>query len=245
MLSQIAPVIADRFRDFFGGEMRQIPINAASVRGVLALIDRIPNELLQADTRLFAEFIMAVEVLRSCPEEPMGRMFAGSEVAAIRKVHEFMRACPDDVPAPGTSDPAFVTDPELGADLHRDLGEANRALQNGEWKATTVLAGSIVEALLLWALQTRKTPTDIQNAAAALGKAVNARPLDRWDLFELIESAHDTGLIGASTKAAADQAKDFRNLIHPGRAMRLAKKCNRATALLGMGAVEAVIVDLS
>jgi hypothetical protein len=145
----------------------------------------------------------------------------------------------------GTSDPAFVTDPELRADLHRDLGEANRALQNGEWKATTVLAGSIVEALLLWALQTRKTPTDIQNATAALGKAVNARPLDRWDLFELIESAHDTDLIGASTKAAADQAKDFRNLIHPGRAMRLAKKCNRATALLGMGAVEAVIVDLS
>src|SRR5262249_55836342 len=156
------------------------------------------------------------------------------EGQAIRTIYRLLRTCPDDVPAPSTTDPAFISDPDLRADLHRDLGEVNRSLHNGEWKGATVLAGSMVEALLLWALQNIKTDAAVQAAARRLGKSINltTRPLERWDLYELIEYAHATSLISSSTRAAADQCRDFRNLIHPGKAMRLAKKCNRATALL-------------
>jgi hypothetical protein len=100
---------------------------------------------------------------------------------------------------------------------------------------------------LLWALQNRKTPAEIKAAARAAGKTIDltTRPLEKWDLSELIKLARATGIISPSTRAAADQSRYFRNLIHPGRAQRLSMKCNRATALLGAGAVEAVIAELS
>ena len=100
---------------------------------------------------------------------------------------------------------------------------------------------------MLWALQNKRTAADLQAAAAQLGRTIDLRKraLEFWVLHELIEYAHATRLITDSTRAAADQSRDFRNLIHPGKAMRLAKKCNRSTALLGVGAVEAVIADLS
>ena len=129
----------------------------------------------------------------------------------------------------------------------RTLSEANKSLYNSEWKAATVLAGSIVEALLLWALQNKKTEAELITIAAQVGRKIDlkSKPLERWDLHDLIGFAHESRLISDSTKMAADQGKNFRNLIHPGRAMRLAMKCNRATALLGIGAAEAVIADFS
>jgi hypothetical protein len=72
-----------------------------------------------------------------------------------RQSDRLLRTCPDDAPAPSTTDPAFISDADLRADLLQDLGEVNRSLHNGEWKGATVLAGSIVEALLLWALPTK------------------------------------------------------------------------------------------
>lgn len=40
-------------------------------------------------------------------------------------------------------------------------------------------------------------------------------------------------------------AKDFRNLIHPGAAQRLAQNCDRATALSAVAAVEHVVRDIT
>jgi hypothetical protein len=230
------------------GQVSHSPMVPAHARGLMRLLDRIPEELLQLSTAEFAEWITAVEIIRTLSEGlELARSLYSHEIRSIRSIHRLLGPCPDDAPATNTSDPAFIADPELRADLHRDLGEVNRAIQNGEWKAATVLAGSVVEALLLWALQNRKTPADIQAAARAVGKTIDLtkRPLDTWDLSELIKLARATGIISPSTRAAADQSRYFRNLIHPGRAQRLKRKCNRATALLGAGAVEAVIAELS
>jgi hypothetical protein len=248
--SQVVATIESRFKVIIDpGQARGFtPIIRGFLSGLLRLLDKIPEELLQLSASDYADFITAVEALRTCADERgPTRNYGPIEMNAIRDIHRLLQACPDDAPSPSTSDPAFVTDPQLRTDLHRDLGEVNRALQNGEWKGATVLAGSVVEALLLWALQNKKTGAEIQAAAAGLGKTIDLtkRPLERWDLYELIEYAEATGLISASTRAAADQGRDFRNLIHPGKAQRLAQKCNRATALLGVGAVEAVVEDLS
>jgi hypothetical protein len=212
----------------------------------LALLDRLPDELIQLQPPEFSAFITSKEQLRTDLEPPTWRLFIGPESQSLRTIYLLLRTCPDDAPASDTTDPAFVSDPDLRADLHRDLGEVNRSLNNGEWKGATVLAGAIVEALLLWALQNNTTDAELQTAATALGKEMDfaRRPLDRWDLHELIEYSHATCLISEETRKAADLGRDFRNLIHPGRAMRLAKRCSRTTALLGVGAVEAVIEDL-
>jgi hypothetical protein len=43
----------------------------------------------------------------------------------------------------------------------------------------------------------------------------------------------------------ADLARDFRNLIHPGRAQRTGADCDRGTALTALAAIELVVRDLS
>jgi hypothetical protein len=55
--------------------------------------------------------------------------------------------------------------------------------------------------------------------------------LDGWGLQEFIEVAGELKVIKPATVAAANLARDFRNLIHPGAAARRAEVCDRATAL--------------
>jgi hypothetical protein len=52
-------------------------------------------------------------------------------------------------------------------------------------------------------------------------------------------------VIKDETATEATLAKDFRNLIHPGRSVRLQQVCDRATALTALASVEHVIRDLS
>jgi len=221
--------------------------NPGDVKGLLALIDLIPDELIRLSPSDFAAFVAAKEQLKVGLEPPTFRQYNSTEISALRTLHTVLSSCPDDAPAADTTDPSFIADDELRTDLHRDLGEVNRALQNGEWKSATVLAGSIVEALLLWGLQNKTTEPNLTEAAASLGKPINlvARPLEKWELHDLIDFAHAAQLISESTRAAANLSRDFRNLIHPGRSQRLSLKCNRSTALIGVGAAEAVIRDLS
>src|SRR6185503_13608661 len=117
-----------------------------------------------------------------------------------------------------------------------------------DWKAATVLSGSIVEALLLWALD----HADQQNVVAAVTALENSNVLTRrtpanrleWNLHQYAEVAAHIGLISTETVIQVRLGKDFRNLIHPGRATRLSRKCDRGTALAALAAVEMVAGDL-
>jgi hypothetical protein len=100
------------------------------------------------------------------------------------------------------------------------LETTRSALLHGEWKAATVIAGSIVEALLLWAIKQRND-SDIK-AAVSKGakkglwaKAPSSDSVD-WNLHQYIEIAAELHLVEAETADQARLAKDFRNLIHPG-----------------------------
>ena len=121
--------------------------------------------------------------------------------------------------------------------MRRDLGAANRALNYAEWKAATVLAGATIEALLHWGLQ--QTPPElaaIQDSIRALvASGTIGQPrgdIDRWELHHFIEVAAHLNLLKPDTCSAARLAQNFRNLIHPGRAARLAQTCDHATAAI-------------
>ena len=118
-------------------------------------------------------------------------------------------------------------------------------------KGATVLSGSATETLLLWALQeAEKQKAGVLNAAivALLGnKTLTKNPgsdPETWGLHEYVEVAAYLKLITDDTEKLVRLAKGFRNLIHPGRAARLGQKCDRATALGALAAVEAVARDL-
>ena len=69
--------------------------------------------------------------------------------------------------------------------------------------------------------------------------------LERWLLPDYVEVAGELGIIKQGTVQQARLAQGFRNLIHPGRVIRLGVKCDRGTALSALAAVELVVRDLT
>ncbi|GAA09697.1 hypothetical protein ATPR_2701 [Acetobacter tropicalis NBRC 101654] len=136
-----------------------------------------------------------------------------------------------------TTELAFIEDVELRNSIRLDISAATNALHNGEWKAATVLAGSASEALLLWAIKGSPDLSTLEENPKG--------PPERWDLADYITVATSLKLIKDNTEKLTQIAKDFRNLIHPGRAQRLAQVCDRATALTALAAVESIASDLS
>ncbi len=234
------------------------PTQAGRLSGLVELADQVPGELLTMDFALYASFICAKAHIRhsllawaSEPKQPnwLGVMPGQPELIPVTVIRDALAQCPDESPAPATSELSFIPDEKLRTNLRIDIGAVTRALSNGEWKAATVLAGSAAEALLLWALK-RRPPADITSAIAALRASgeLTTTPnpnLDWWNLYEFIQVAEKLGVIKPNTAKQTRLAKDFRNFIHPGVAQRLGEKCDRATALSAVAGMEHVVRDLS
>jgi hypothetical protein len=214
-------------------------------------VEQIPPELITLKDEEYAIFSASVSALRwnlQHPEETRNgliislhqiREFENTNPIAL--IFDMLGKCPDEFPSVSTSELMFIEDTDLRHSLRNDLSAINRAMTNSEWKAATVLAGSVVESLLLW-----KIDRDHAKAMATnYLKGKTRRTIDRWDLHDYIEVAKELQLIDERTAILASLAKDFRNLIHPGRSIRLGAICNRGTALSAVGAVELVIEDLS
>lgn len=232
----------------------------AQVLAVAQLVDSVPEELLILDPGRYAELIASVAYLRGLPGSfraargtiALPLKIKGFELNSIALIHRALAACPDEAPAVGTVDLAFITDDRLRESIRLDLSAAHRDLSAGEWKGATVLAGSATEALLLWVLQAHEgqsAGTLATTAARLFGDGTLSRrpppnPED-WMLHMYVEVAAALTLIAPDTATMVRLAKDFRNLIHPGRAARLGQKCDRPTALAALAAAEAVARDLT
>ena len=171
-------------------------------------------------------------------------ILALSEYSSIRVVYDLLGKCPDSAKAADTTGMEFVDDHDLRTDLRADLTSATSALRNHEYKVATVLAGSVVESLLLWALQGLGEQA-IRAAVASKGQPYPKDPIENWGLRDLIAVSATCNLIPSSTKAQAELAQAFRNLIHPGRASRLSAKCTLGTAYAALAAVDMVASELS
>lgn len=224
--------------------------NSYSIAAIIDLSQQIPSELIILSTDDFAEWVSGLAALRtliqnwqSSGDSTFHSMPGLRRLSPITLIRQNLAKCPDEYPAATTTKLTFITDHVLQQSLRLDLSATNNALSNGEWKAATVLAGSIVEALLLWKLL-KTNRSEIDAAVARLKLKVKPN-LEEWALHEYIEVAADLKLIDVTTAIQCRLAKDYRNLIHPGRAQRLRQACNRGTALSAVAAVELVVADLT
>lgn len=103
----------------------------------------------------------------------------------------------------------YIASPAFRQSLENDFNELELALANKAWKASQVLAGSIVEALLIDYIQSTNNPGR---------KAVD--PL-KISLAEAIDICLDEDVITKTTSDLCSVVKSYRNLIHPGRVVRL------------------------
>lgn len=229
---------------------------AGTLSAIVQLIDRIPEQLLVLDDSSYAEFLASVAILRHALQmwEARGGAHELKKIPGFRElnpvnlVRQALAQCPDEVPSAEAQELVFIGDEELRRSLQSDVEAAYKAYEFGEWKAATVLAGTVVEALLLWAVGRRSTdiPSVLAKliAAARLARDPGNRP-EEWGLHESIEVVEQFGWITKTTAEQCRLAKDFRNLIHPGRSVRLRQACNRATALSALAAVEHAVRDLA
>jgi hypothetical protein len=228
--------------------------HSPALTGIISLVNAIPSELISVPSNDYANFVLATSTIEYHlsvwqARGNVGHMAPVKGSDAISIIRRVLDKCPDEFPPSSTTELLFINDIELRDSIRRDLGAASRAFDNAEWKAATVLAGATIEALLRWKLQ--EPPLDdaaITNAAKTVAltrKCALPKPdLDRWDLDQYIEVAAYLSVIKGDTPDAARLAKNFRNLIHPGRAARLKQTCDRATAHSALGALHHVIRDL-
>lgn len=224
-----------------------------AISGFLRLYDQIPEQLFVLSEPDYASLVGEIETVRFGLDQfrngthPDCLMRVGP---ALVKAWQLVAKLPDNVPS-SAHDLSFISDPDLQRMIGIDISAISTDLQSGEWKSATLLAGSCCEALLLYGLQTRdaKAPGAVAGAVGALkwrGKAPNSANLTdaSWDLFSYAAVARHLGLISANTKSELDPARDYRNLIHPAKAIRDKVSFDHGTAYVGAGAVDHVVADL-
>ena len=243
-MPRVVPSQAASFIDqAFESDAVGVSHNTAGMFSALVrLVEEIPQELLTLGASDYDDLICGMEAIRSSvtfwQQKGVGSIGAPTVVnrRALNLIHSALLKCPDEIPSPSTADLAFIEDAELKDSIRLDISTATSAFHNGEWKAATVLAGSAAEALLLWAI------TD-SSELQTLPSPPKGAP-DRWGLGDYIGVAETLSLIDADTAKQATLAKNFRNLVHPGRAQRLGESCDRATALTALAALEHIVRDL-
>ena len=257
-LSQTPMQVVRHIEEAFPGQLEHqfgkillMPDNVVRLSGILGLLEQIPNEFIILSEADFTTFIAAREGLRgeiagvrAAPQmrrQNLSRSFG--DLSSLGAIHSLLSQCPDTGAQTKSTDLDFVKDIEFREDLIRDRDSCNRFTSLGEWKGATIMGGSVIESLLLWRLQ-QAPASDVKAAKAKLAKNPGNN-LERWDLEPLLEVAELLRYIEPETVKVCGVAREFRDLIHPGRSQRLGKKCDQATALSVTAAIALVIRDFA
>ncbi len=124
----------------------------------------------------------------------------------------------------------FISDEKFRNSLESDLNELQLCMSMEAWKAAHVLAGSIIEAVLADYLVSINYNT------------VNPLSLT---LDQLIGTCKNEGIISQRTAELSNVIKSYRNLIHPGRQVRLEECVDENTANISKSLIEIVVKEVS
>lgn len=221
------------------------------------LTERIPDGNLRRFTsQNYRNFIWSISSLRHLavmldagqPSASGGLMWPRvGPLNALTMLWSLLKECPDEAIAESTPGLEFLDDDDaFRTSVRQDISSAEADFNNGEWKASTVMAGSALEALLLWAV--RKYPVDKRlDAIQKLNLKLDpAKPQNRdWGLAAYIKVTRQLGAISDDTAKQAELAQNFRNLIHPGAEARKQMACDQGTARSALAAVDHVVRDLT
>lgn len=128
----------------------------------------------------------------------------------------------------------FIVDARFRVSLEHDLKEMELAFQSGSWKSTQVLAGSIVEALLIDYLMATNTPPR------------PGKDLLKLDLGEAVAVCKSEGVLTDRTADLSSVVRSYRNLIHPGRAVRLKESApSRDSASIAVSLVNMIATEIA
>jgi len=125
----------------------------------------------------------------------------------------------------------FITNEAFRKSLESDFRELTECSRATAWKAVHVLAGSIIEAVLI-------------DHLIESGKALAKDPL-KMELAELIQFCRDEGILSQKSVDLSTVIRGFRNLIHPGRVIRLNETVDEKGAVIAQKLVEIVVEEVA
>jgi hypothetical protein len=124
---------------------------------------------------------------------------------------------------PSMSEFAFIAYEELREQLDLDWQEAKKAYNVQAWKACGVLCGGILEGALLGVLEANE---------------VEISSLLNLSLAQLVTKAEASGILSKGSIHLGKALAEFRNLIHPGRQIRLAVRIGEEQAAIALNTVK-------
>ena len=133
---------------------------------------------------------------------------------------------------PDTSFLNFITDEHFREFLIADYAELKTCLKNGAWKSVHVLAGSIIEAVLVDYLLADKPAgwSDEKILEMQLGKLIDACKAK---------------VLTDTTVHLCEVVREYRNLIHPGKLKREAQTVSEDGAKVADSLVRIVVKDVA
>ena len=114
--------------------------------------------------------------------------------------------------------------------LIRDIHECAISLIVGSFKSAILVAGGVIEHILLYVL----TSNNIQSydVGAIINKKSNIKKVVDMNLGELLEVAQEKNLIRKENYHLSQFARSYRNAIHPGKEIKIASEINKETAIM-------------
>lgn len=127
----------------------------------------------------------------------------------------------------------FISSRDFRHSLESDYAEMLASAASGSWKSVQVLAGSIVEALLVdYLLATNEPPR-------------SGKDLLKIDLAEAVEVCHREGILTARSAELSSVVRSYRNLIHPARIVRLKEdQPSKASGTIAMALVDLIVAEV-
>lgn len=119
----------------------------------------------------------------------------------------------------------FISDEGFRSVLESDYREMRACAENGAYKAVHVLAGSLVEAVLVDYLA---------------GIEYESDPLE-MSFAQLITASKKAGALNQRMSELSSALKSFRNLIHPGRLKRLEEEVDADSAAVAQSLVAIIV----
>lgn len=124
----------------------------------------------------------------------------------------------------------FISGDEFRNSLEGDYRELNLCMEAAAWKAACVLAGSIIEAVLV-------------DYLLALGYS-KSDPL-KMTFDQVIQACKQEGILSPKTVGLSNAVRLYRNLIHPGRAIRLGEVIDENGARIALPLVEIIVGEVT
>jgi hypothetical protein len=128
----------------------------------------------------------------------------------------------------------FISDKDFRQSLESDYKEMRANIEGGAWKSAQVIAGSVVEALLVEHL-----------ISFPVTGGTGKEPL-KLDLAEAIAVCRDAKVLTPRTADLCSVVRSYRNLIHPGRLVRLDEpRPSKESASIALSLVELITEELA